>query len=325
MCSEITTPSMSVTVPVQFRLKEDVKKQGSGADEDTPDSLAVLFHVPDDNDNDDAENHSSTSPTKVEVGSMSFLVQQPPDKGTLFAHQVWSGSRLLAQYVLDHPQLVQNMSTIEFGAGTALPSLAALKNGSKFTVITDYPDEDMLQAIRETVGHNWNTLYTQSSADGPLLEDRVVVAGHEWGTCTKAIQQQVTMAQQNIQTTEEDDDDDDDNENGTIRSDTMTSSLFDVALLSECLWNHSLHEKLAASLNALLHPTHGIAILTYAHHIPGLEEQDDSFFTFCQEQYGFQTLHQHTLTHTMPYMWDSTKTIPIQLKVMVRGGNTKMH
>ncbi|KAL7577579.1 hypothetical protein ACA910_015107 [Epithemia clementina (nom. ined.)] len=291
-------------IPEQFRTKEASERNESSNGEENNQDLAFLFN--DGSDDGDGRNGSlpstnHSSPTLVEIGSVSFLVQQPPDKGTLFAHQVWSGSRLLAQYILDHPGLVQDKSTIEFGAGTALPSLAALKSGSRFSMITDYPDEEMLQSIRETVGHNWYTLGDR------LVEERVAVHGHEWGSSTENLLQAFKI----------DATTDPPAHGSTIAP--STCYYYDVALLSECLWNHSLHEKLAASLHALLHHSHGRAIVTYAHHIPGLEEQDDAFFTICQERYGLQISYQST--HNMSYMWDSTKTIPVLLKVLVRGGH----
>ena len=274
------------SIPKEYQ-PQDVTKTEPVEDHDTGGSLFALFDH--DDDDDDQNMNTTLHQSRIPVGSVSFLVQQPPDKGTLFAHQVWSGSRYMAQYLLENPALVQDKSTIEFGAGTALPSLAALKSGSSFSAITDYPDEDMLQAIRETVGYNWNDL-------GNNVVDRVAVIGHEWGTSTKPMTTALAARRNN-----------------------SPQAFFDVALLSECLWNHSLHEKLAASLQALLHPAHGCAIFTYAHHIPGLEDHDDAFFTLCEERYGFQVAT--TCIQSMPYMWDATKTIPILLKIMVRQGN----
>jgi hypothetical protein len=85
---------------------------------------------------------------------------------------------------------------------------------------------------------------------------------------------------------------------------------------------HSTHESLAASVDNLLHPVHGLAILTYAHHIPGKEKEDDAFFTLCEAQYGFVV--EHVETRSMSYMWDSTKSIDVMLMVIRRPGAVGM-
>ena len=236
----------------------------------------------------------------VVIAGRSYALQQPPDKGTLFAHQVWSGSKLMARYIAEE-DLARHKTTIEFGAGTALPSLVALATGSKHSIITDYPDEEMLQAIRETVGHNWSVCGT------PI--DRVKVVGHEWGKGVEDIRQAVrTLERSHAHPPTSKDEE----EHNTAHHDYC----FDIAFLSECLWMHKTHGVLAESLDKVLHPDHGMAILTYAHHIPGCEEQDDAFFQLCYDMYGFTT--EHIRTEALDYMWDESKTIDVHLKVMRR-------
>jgi predicted nicotinamide N-methyase len=164
----------------------------------------------------------------------------------------------------------------------------ALAHGSLLSVITDYPDEGVLQAIKETVGLNWE------SCGEPL--GRVAVVGHEWGTATDGVADVVKQISGS----------DEQNEEGIY---------FDLAILSECLWMHRAHGALVQSLSKLLHPEKSFAIATYAHHVPGYEEQDDAFFDLCKEN-GFDIVHEES--QEMPYMWDSSKTIVVQLKVMCR-------
>ena len=196
----------------------------------------------------------------------------------------------MAQYLLENPSLVENKKTIELGAGCALPSLVALSLRSTLSVLTDYPNEQVLQSLRHTVGFNWNSCNGSPS--------RVLVAGHAWGEDLNPIFQAV------------------ENRMMTLNVDDSTP-YFHVLLLSECIWNHSLHEKLATSVDSLLHPTEGVAIVTYAHHIPGKEREDDAFFQLCHDKYHFVT--EHVSTQSMEYMWDCSKNIDIYLKVMKRG------
>lgn len=262
------------SIPAEFLPRND--SAISGKEED--DNLSNLFREGDE-DNDTKESLF----TEVSIGPnlTTFRVRLPPNKNALFAHEIWSGSKFLCDYILENPDWVCNKSTIELGAGTALPSLAALRNGSRLSFITDYPDPDLLQAIRETVGFNWNLGWT----------DRVVVRGHEWGTSVESLL--------------------------CCSSPWGGEKFFDVAFLSECLWNHACHPQLARSLDQLLHPQRGVAFVTYAHHIPGLETRDDHFFTWCQQHYGFRSFWIGE--KLLPYMWDPNKSITVYLVKMVRG------
>lgn len=252
-----------MTIPEEFRSRSTTNATADEA------QLSTLF----DDDEGEEENLVEVS---IE-GNQIFRVVPPPDKGTLFAHRVWSGSKLMANYILSHvEEYVTGKTTIEFGAGTAIPSLTALSLGTRYSLITDYPDDEVLQSIRETVGHNWQ----------PKMNNRVKVLGHEWGGEVDCLLESSGVSQ------------------------------FDVAFLSECLWMHNTHQALAQSLDRVLHPTHGIAILTYAHHVPGYEAEDDAFFKICESKYGMSIAH--ACMEKMEYMWNSDKTIAVYLKVLKR-------
>jgi nicotinamide N-methyltransferase len=234
----------------------------------------------------DPSDKDGTTTEEVTIACLKYRLRSSPDVGTLFAHRVWSGSKFLADFLASHADLyVKNKRTVELGAGTALPSLVALAHGSQLSVITDYPDEGVLQAIKETVGLNWE------SCGEPL--GRVAVVGHEWGTKVEEVVNQISGS-------------DEQKEEGIY---------FDLAILSECLWKHRAHGALVQSLSRLLHPERSFVIATYAHHVPGCEKQDDAFFDLCKQN-GFDIVHEES--QEMPYMWDSSKAIMVHLKVMLR-------
>lgn len=101
---------------------------------------------------------------------------------------------------------------------------------------------------------------------------------------------------------------------------TYEGIYFDLAILSECLWMHRAHGALVQSLSRLLHPERSFAVTTYAHHVPGCEKQDDTFFDICKQNV-FDIVHEES--QEMPYMWDSSKTIVVHLKVMCRAQTHK--
>jgi len=276
--------SLSAEIPVEFLPKQAIN------DDDFL-SFGNLFDDADDVAVTDQDGDEATQ--EVTIAQHTYRLQTPPDVGTLFAHQVWSGSKFLADFLASHAEeYVQGKRTVEFGAGTALPSLVALSAGSQLSVITDYPDETVLQAIKETVGYNW------ISCGEPLL-GRVAVVGHEWGTDTDAVFQ---AASKTLGTTSTDRD----NESDDLR--------FNLAIFSECLWMHRTHAALAQSLSQLL-SQESYAIATYAHHVPGCEEKDDAFFSLCKD-YNFFVVHEES--QEMAYMWDSGKTTVVHLKILRR-------
>lgn len=58
----------------------------------------------------------------------------------------------MKDYLSDHIQeLVQGKSVLELGAGAGLPSIAATIWGAKYVVVTDYPDEDLVENMRINV------------------------------------------------------------------------------------------------------------------------------------------------------------------------------
>lgn len=258
----------------------------------------------------------------VTINGKTFRLQVPVDTiGTLFCDQIWSGSKLLAEFLYSNrTQYCLGKRTIEFGSGTALPSLMSLSCHSNITIITDYPDNHIIQTIKETVGSNW------SVCTNP--KNRVGVIGYEWGTPVDDIHSLVQRLLRNrrkeeqqlhnkdVQNISESDDDrkESDDDDKTHRN------YFDVALLSECIWMHRCHEALVQSLHELLHPCSGIAIVTYAHHIPGMEDADDHFFTLASDIANLETIRHEK--YQLPYMWDTSKSIEINLRILQRKPKT---
>jgi len=242
------------------------------------DAMTNLFHHSDDS------SCESEEVEEISIHGHHYHLVRPPDAvGLLFCDRVWSGSKLLARHITSLFSDGTPRSTVELGAGTGLPSLAALRNGSLLSVLTDYPDPLLLASLRRTVGRNFSLA---------RVPERVAVVGHEWGKDMEEVL-----------------------EVGCSRF--GKGFRFDVVILSECLWNHALHNDLARSVDALLSLS-GVALVTYAHHVPGKERDDDAFFDVCKE-YGF--VSQRIQTESMEYMWDRDKSIDVYLVVLSRSSS----
>jgi nicotinamide N-methyltransferase len=68
---------------------------------------------------------------------------------------------------------------------------------------------------------------------------------------------------------------------------------YDRVIASECLWKHQAHSDLLQTVQNCLIPG-GLFILTYSHHINGLEDADNKFFEIA-EKIGFKILENKTL------------------------------
>ena len=72
----------------------------------------------------------------------------------LWGHFLWNASKCTSEYLDSHPELVKDKYVLELGAGGALPSLISATLGAKKTVITDYPDAELLKTIEWNVAHS---------------------------------------------------------------------------------------------------------------------------------------------------------------------------
>jgi nicotinamide N-methyltransferase len=107
----------------------------------------------------------------------------------LWGHHLWNAAKRFAQFLDTHAELYRGKRVLELGAGAALPSIIAALNGAH-VVITDYPDQELLDNITWNVERNvihrehvtiqgflWGskptTLLTQGSFDLIILADLI--------------------------------------------------------------------------------------------------------------------------------------------------------
>lgn len=109
---------------------------------------------------------------------------------------------------------VAGLSTIELGAGTALPSILSGLLGARRVVVTDYPTPPVLKTLRHNVA---SMVQPKFSPPGRFRVEEVLVDGHAWGELDSAFAQRNRHA-------------------------------FDRVFLADCLWMPSQHENLRRSV-----------------------------------------------------------------------------
>ncbi|WVR07546.1 hypothetical protein IAU60_004588 [Kwoniella sp. DSM 27419] len=165
----------------------------------------------------------------------------------LWGHHLWNTARVFATYLLRNPELIEGKRILELGAGAGLPSIASALAGASQTVITDYPDNDLVENMRFNADVN---------VPGNL-RDNVDIVGHLWGHDVRHL-----MAR-----TED---------NG-----------FDLLILSDLVFNHSQHDALIKSVNSTLNDKPDSCILVFfTHHRPHLADADNAFFPRLAESGG---------------------------------------
>lgn len=85
----------------------------------------------------------------------------------LFADNLWPGCFVMADILAHNPHICLHKTILELGAGAALPSVVAGALGAKRVVVTDYPEQSVIENIEEVMEMN-------------SIEQAVVVA-HLWG------------------------------------------------------------------------------------------------------------------------------------------------
>ena len=74
---------------------------------------------------------------------------------------------------------------------------------------------------------------------------------------------------------------------------------YDIVMCAECLWHHDSHNILAQSIMDVLR-VGGHLLMSFSHHIPGLESNDLAFFAIL-ERNNFSIVGKHT--YDSVHMW----------------------
>ncbi|KAF2851823.1 nicotinamide N-methyltransferas-like protein Nnt1 [Plenodomus tracheiphilus IPT5] len=164
----------------------------------------------------------------------------------LWGHLVWNAGRTISIYLEEHSQdLVKGKTVLELGAGAGLPSLVCALNGASQTVVTDYPDADLIENLRYNIDHC------------SLLPEppRIVAEGYLWGASTEVVTRHL-----------------------------LDEEHFDVLILADLLFNHSEHAKLIKTVELTLKKApESRAYVFFTPYRPWLYEKDMAFFELARE------------------------------------------
>lgn len=189
---------------------------------------------------------------------------------SLWGHQLWNAAKYLAKRMDQRCIDVRGKTVLELGAGLGVPSLVAYRNGARVVVVTDYPDEDLLDVIQINVDANC----TPGSIDADVLAELAegnnssnngdntipvppvaVVEPLLWGK-----QEHIDQAMRHT-----------------------AGHGFDIVILSDILFNHVCNDDLIETLVQTLSSTNREAAgyCVFSHHRAFKQLQDFEFFDKC--------------------------------------------
>ncbi|KAH7385989.1 putative methyltransferase-domain-containing protein [Pyrenochaeta sp. MPI-SDFR-AT-0127] len=164
----------------------------------------------------------------------------------LWGHFLWNAGRKISAYLEERSdELVKGKSVLELGAGAGLPSLVCALNGASQTVVTDYPDAELVENLRYNIE---NCILLPQ----PL---NIVAEGYLWGAPTAHLTKHLSEKEG-----------------------------FDVLILADLLFNHSEHEKLIKTVQLTLKKSPAsVAYVFFTPYRPWLFEKDMAFFDLARE------------------------------------------
>jgi nicotinamide N-methyltransferase len=206
---------------------------------------------------------------------------------SLWGHILFESSLVMSNHLFhNQSRLVSGKNVVEFGAGAGVPGLAAGVLGARKVVLTDYPSVELLKNLEENVKEN--------SAVHEGLDGRVVVEGHVWGRdCAPVLKhlQETEGSQSDLATSTTSSSstipnpDPSQQPSTSLPPDTLPdSSKFQTLLLSDLIFNHSQHLALLRSLERLIDPACGTALVFHSHHLPQHRARDLKFFELAEKR-----------------------------------------
>ncbi|KAJ4418273.1 Protein N-terminal and lysine N-methyltransferase efm7 [Gnomoniopsis sp. IMI 355080] len=179
------------------------------------------------------------------------------------AHHLWNGARVISDYFETNPDVVRGKTVLELGAGAGLPSIVAAVLGAKKVVMTDYPDNDIVEVMWKNVDGCDLLLPRQPSGDaepeGQSGQRNLIAKGYIWGYSAAPLLAELPEGH----------------------------AKFDILILADLLFRHTEHGHLLDTIRDTLGRTpESKAFVFFTSYRPWLRHKDLAFFDLARER-GF--------------------------------------
>jgi nicotinamide N-methyltransferase len=160
---------------------------------------------------------------------------------------LWNAGRTVSDYLEDNAtELIQGKDVLELGAGGGLPSLVCAIKGARNTVVTDYPDVELVENLRlnatacDTLRHRSSTLH---------------VEGYMWGSSPDKLFELLPPQTRG----------------------------FDVLILADVIYNRPEHQNLVSTMQQTLKKSvDSVALVIFTPYQPWLLEKVRAFFPLAE-------------------------------------------
>ncbi|KAI1631444.1 hypothetical protein F4809DRAFT_166170 [Biscogniauxia mediterranea] len=174
----------------------------------------------------------------------------------LEAHHLWNGSRIISKYFETHVSEVRDRTVLELGAGAGLPSIVCSILGARRTVVTDFPDPDLVINMKKNI----LGCHLIPASDADLKDSPIVADGYVWGADPAHL---------------------------IAHLEPVGTNSFDVLILADLLFRHSEHGHILDSVETTMsRQKDSKAFVFFTSYRPWLQHKDLAFFDLARER-GF--------------------------------------
>ncbi|KAJ5621546.1 nicotinamide N-methyltransferase [Penicillium herquei] len=173
----------------------------------------------------------------------------------LYGNLLWNAGRTSAHYIEERAQtLIRDKDVLEIGAAAGVPSIVSAIMGARTTVMTDYPDVDLVQNMQYNA---------DMAADKIPSQSNLHVEGYKWGSTVEPLLAHIPST-----------------------GDEKPAS-FDVLIMADVVYAWREHGNLIKTMHmALKKDPSAVALVIFTPYQPWLLPQTEKFFPLAESS-GF--------------------------------------
>ncbi|KAJ5106055.1 hypothetical protein NUU61_003402 [Penicillium alfredii] len=173
----------------------------------------------------------------------------------LYGDLLWNAGRTSAHYIEDHTdRLIRNKDVLEIGAAAGVPSIVSAIQGARTTVMTDYPDPDLVGNMQYNAD-----LSAHLISESPHAQRRLYVEGYKWGSPVDPLLEHLPAAANDA------------------------PRLFDVLIMADVVYSHREHPNLIKTMQQTMKKDpESVALVIFTPYEPWLLPRTEKFFPLAE-------------------------------------------